>query len=581
MAKSDVNTSEAQKKLTKSLNILYGKAKKYREGEVKSDWKNSLEWFKGNQSLASPAQSLPTAISGPPTEADSQTNLIFSALMTIVPFLANRSPNVVLKPIVSTLDRHASEISECINRVFHRNDVIDRQGEMVTNGLLFGKGYWKTTWNDDLNMGKGDIEIRTRDTRYIFLEPGKMTVKESNYLFDSSRVDKLTMYRMYPDKIAQINSAFMKDESHESRGGEFGESSGVGYHAAAPGEAALTTSEAYMVESTQLEHESKEHVDLVEVWFHDERMVDVTENLVEYGEVKKVRTGEQEAMYPNGRLVVFSGDVIFEDRPNPFPRFPYVEFENYFVPGEPYSMTEVKQLLNLQLQYNVRSNQLMDAIAHGIHRLTYYDSTSGLRPDEITNEPGQFVPVSNIGGIKEADPPGVPSAAFVSLQAIKQDFDRISGIEEVVRGSSPGDVRSGYAIEQLQESAANRMKLKTRSLEAAIREESRLITEFIAIFYEKGVHYHDDTDLQGVKPEGFEYHVKAGINLPRSSTSEQQHAQWMFANNIVDEKYIIENSNIANKQELLDRMKPIWEAMKQQQMGVDPNVTPMPQTGGA
>jgi len=42
--------------------------------------------------------------------------------------------------------------------------------------------------------------------------------------------------------------------------------------------------------------------------------------------------------------------------------------------------------------------------------------------------------------------------------------------------------------------------------------------------------------------------------------AEQQRYQWMFTNTIVDEQFIVEQSDIPNKDELVTRMKPVWES---------------------
>ena len=123
-----------EKELTKHLRKLFSNSRKHRQDKVENEWKNSMDWFMGSQSLrrrgenAMPSNFAPIIYG----ESDTQTNLIFANLMTVIPFLSNRTPNVVLKPIVNTLAPHATETSSLINRIFHRNDVIDRQAEMVT-----------------------------------------------------------------------------------------------------------------------------------------------------------------------------------------------------------------------------------------------------------------------------------------------------------------------------------------------------------------------------------------------------------------------------------------------------------------
>ena len=577
MAQSNKITSikesrrEREKRRTKSLNTILGGAQKYREAQVGNDWENSLKWFKGDQYMHGKTGS--SVLSGitPSSQTDTVTNLIFAHIMTMVPFLSNRVPSINTRPINAAIEEQANELGKNLTRMFLNNDVVDRQEEMVLNGALCGKGYWKMMWDDQMRMGDGDIKITTPDTRRIFLEPGKMSVYEANYIIDVQSMDKLTMLRMYPDRAEDIKRIFQKPGGSDvQEASETAESAGVGYHAAAPGEAARTTSENYLFDTAQNYDHEHRSVELVEIWFHDEGQVEIIEDMVEGVEPRKKLV----AAYPTGRLIVFAGDVVLVDRPNPYTKFPFIEYFNYDIPGMPYAMNEPKQLLPLQYMYNKRNNQLFEAMDHAVHRNVFFDHRANLNPDEISNESGQYIPVDSVDGIRVVDPPGVPNAAFNTLDLLRTDMEYVSGVNEVTRGSAPGDVRSGYAIEQLQSSSANRMKMKTRSLERAIREASKLATTMMGMYYEQGTHYHDTVDLAGIVPHAFDYQVRAGVNLPPSRASEQQFYQWMYGEGIVDEKFIVDHSDIADKMELIERVKPMWEAKRQERMGAGQQMTP-------
>lgn len=563
------NQRDREKRRAKNLHTILGSAKKYREAQIGKDWENSMKWFTGDQYTHGKSGSVLDGIT-PQNTDDTVTNLIFAHIMTMVPFLSNRVPSVDTRPINDTIADIANELGKNLTRMFVNNDVVDRQEEMVLNGALFGKGYWKMMWDETMRMGDGDIRITTADTKRIYLEPGKSSVYECNYVLDVRSMDKLTMLRMYPNKAKEIHGIFKNPGGTEAElRAQTSESAGIGYHAGAPagsgveGGIPLTTSENYLFDTAQNYDHEHRAVDLVEAWFYDEGQLETIEDMLDgKGPQKKLVPA-----YPTGRLVVFAGDVILVDRPNPYTRFPFVEYFNYDIPGLPYGMPEPKQLLPLQLMYNRRNNQLFGALDHAVHRNVFYDHRSNLNPDEISNESGQYIPVDSVDGIRVVDPPGVPSAAFNTLDLIKGDMEYISGVNEVTRGSAPGDVRSGYAIEQLQSSSANRMKMKTRSLERAIREAAKLGTTMIGMYYEQGTHYHDNIDFSGIVPHAFDYQVRAGVNLPPSRASEQQFYQWMYGEGIVDEKFIVEHSDIADKSELIERVKPLWEAKRQERVG--------------
>ena len=61
----------------------------------------------------------------------------------------------------------------------------------------------------------------------------------------------------------------------------------------------------------------------------------------------------------------------------------------------------------------------------------------------------------------------------------------------------------------------------------------------------------------------FDVEIRAGVNLPRSRVGQQEAMFRMFSEGIVDEQYIIEHSQLEDKEALVDRMRPLWEAKRQ------------------
>jgi len=542
----------------KEARLLWGlknQAAKIRKSRGTDDeWKENLAWFKGEQTQDKVGW-----------KANTVTNFLFSQIMTIVPILANRIPEVSLKPITENLTREADVLSKLINRTFIRNELIGRQVELVMNGLLFGKGFWKVAWDTVPFAGMGDFRIETPDTRSIFLEPGKDSLRDANFLFESRNINKLTLMRMYPDKRDLIKKLFQKDkgavDEFQGVGGNTGE---TGLHATKDPDPVATTSEALIWDMAMGAPADKESVEVSDAWFLDETTYkDFIETTTE-GKGKKTKVELDFPEFPTGRLVVFSGQEALLKKPNPFPQFPFVEYINYVSPDEPDGISDLKHAKPQQEMYNIRHNQIMDLLNFNLGPVTFYDHTSGIEPDEIENRPNQYVPVMNVQGMKRFDPPRIPAEAFNSLLILRQNLETIFGVREVTQGSVPGDVKSGFAIEQLQEAAQGRLRLKTRNIEASIRGLSKYLVRMIGLFYIRGEHYTDDVDLDGVDPDFFDFEIKAGVNLPGSRIAEQQHDQWLFANGIVDEEFIISRSNINNRESLEDRMRPFWEARRAQ-----------------
>jgi hypothetical protein len=507
--------------------------------------------------------------------------------MTTVPTLARRIPVVSITPFTDEFKVQAKELEKLIQRIFVHNDFASKQTQSVTNGLLFGRGYYKPIFNQKMRGGLGDIQITVPDTRGIYKD--KMWSTDSNWLFECRELDKLTLYQMYPDKKRQIDRAFRKDVTQKQADSYMSDNTGeVGYRAYKTDDVGGGTqgdnppsSQAYVWDVAANREKDHATVELVEAWFIDETVIEDIKDIKD-DKVRKKLKKEDFPMraYPNGRLITMIGTEILDDRPNPFPKFPYVEWDNYCIPGELYGHGDLEQLKPIQEQYNVRSNQVFDGLNFATFPITFYDHTSGLEPEEIENRPGGYYPVEDIKGILRFDPTGVSAGAFQSLPQLEHVFEVVSGSREVSQGAVPGDVRSGYAVEQLQELAQNRLSLKTQSLEYAIKNTTSYMTDLIGMFYIPGVHYTDEVDLRGISCDMFDFSVKAGINLPQSKFAQQQNMWKMFEAGVIDEEFILENSDVQDKEMVERRMKPMWEAKRQAMLNQAAALGQPPQGGG-
>lgn len=519
-------------------------------------WDQQLKWFKGEQELEDVI----------PGELTTATNFLFSTIQTEIPMLSNNIPEVSVKHVDNHEDPSGDLITELILRAFQRNDLHLRLVEFVTYGLIFGRSFFKPTWNQRLRKGLGDIKIEVPDTRNIFLEPGKLWLPDMNYLFEARPINKLSLYRMFPEKKAAIDKMFEKETTSDPAYPQFAPNAGFGRHATAPGSAIDTSSVSYIEDMVQGKRRDKPVIEFVDGWFCDERTVGDLKRLFDMN----IKAPDETPAFPRGRLVQFCGKEVFQDRPNPFPAFPYIDYMNYFIPGEQWWMSELEQMMPLQEQYNIRSNQIFQILNYHANPWKFYDATSGLDPSELTNNPIDWHGCTDVKGIRIEQAPPIHQGTFESLMLLKANLEDMVGVPDPLRGNAPGQVRSGFGIEQLIESAQVRLQLKSRFLETAIKDLTKYLIGMLGTFYIRGVHYDKDgaggVDLTGIHPDDYDITIKAGVNMPSSSFLEEQRIKWWFERGIVDEQFIVDHSSIRDKQELLARMKPMWDMRKQQQM---------------
>lgn len=587
-------------KNAKLLGSMFDRAKRFRSIFDK-DWESNIEFLLGDQQIPKDFD----------WKSNTVTNLAFSNLYSIIPWVGGRRPEIQLESRNPVLRELAEEWSMLQSRVLIDNEIESRSIELVFSMVALGCGYWKNTWNKRLNGGLGGIEISTVPTIAMFLQPGKPHARNCDYIFEVRWYDKLSALRRFPDSADKINALFRKDnqDTKEVRLTKGYGDAGIGYHAwfdSDPSDPNTptpeTSSEAYFYEVAESMNADKSALPFIEAHFWDNSTFELNLEVQKKREMDKSKITDPQrkrvAKYPNGHVVTFCGGYILEDRAEPFPGHPYIQAHNYYIEGYPYSHSDLSLIKTIQEQVNESKNRTFDAVAKSIGRTLLAGPQSELEDDQLENAPDEIVHVTDINDVKELERARVNQAMFAWSQIAAQDMEKVLGIEEALRGEAPGEVRSGFAIAQLQQASANHMKLKTLALELAIKDTSKYNTHMIAENYRGGIEF-DDNILAGlvqptadggerpmevgdIRPYLFEYMVRAGINLRASRAEDIQFFQWMLTADVIDREYFIQHADIPGKASLLKRMKPKWErdeAMEEAQ--VQAQVQSIAQQGGA
>ena len=220
--------------------------------------------------------------------------------------------------------------------------------------------------------------------------------------------------------------------------------------------------------------------DVLEAWIQDDSRVETPETDNTNQPVLPLR-------YPNGRLIVVAENQVLMDEPNPFSFFPafvpvYEEIDNNRI----YGPSIVNQLASPQYELNKRRSQISDHTGLVSNPIRLIDPRAMISQDEaeITNQPNQsYMDLTGGRGIQWLAPPQLSPEVIQSVRLCTEDIDVISGIHEVTRGETPGSVRSGVAIENLQNEGRGLMNLRgmffADSLRTIIRNVVSLIVRFI------------------------------------------------------------------------------------------------------
>lgn len=176
--------------------------------------------------------------------------------------------------------------------------------------------------------------------------------------------------------------------------------------------------------------------------------------------------------YPGGRHIIVAGGEIVIDEKNPYwdQRFPIDMLDWHRNPDSAWGEGDIRDLMELQRLLNkliaiVVENGLLMTNAIWIGDATALD-------------PEEWEQLDNVPGLKVKKKPGteirrevgepVPQTLFQVITYLERAIEKLTGNTEVVSGSTPGEVKSGTAIEALQTAALSIIRLKSRAVESLL-----------------------------------------------------------------------------------------------------------------
>jgi flavin-binding protein dodecin len=212
----------------------------------------------------------------------------------------------------------------------------------------------------------------------------------------------------------------------------------------------------------------------------------------------------------------------------------------------------------------------------------------------------------------------VQSSIFAALDRFKQDFEKISGVNEVTQGAEPRNA-SGVAIDSLREAAQTKIRLKARNVETWLTHVGQQQASRILQFYsipriiritenENAVKYFkvaiDETvdeagetqrtatvqetqevDGQMVESAPIQYEIKSnldvrittGTSLPFAKSQRANKARELFQLGIYDEDDLLTDMEHPRKEKILEKLTQ----RKQQQAEQEAALAAQQQVPGA
>jgi hypothetical protein len=393
-------------------------------------------------------------------QSEIAANLIFSTVMTIAPMLTDNKPIWSIRARTPHYQPIANVYKAAGDSLWCSEDMDAKIFKVVMDALVMKNGIMQVSFDPDRKIG-GEVALEVIDPRTYFQAPGF----EDNWdaPLCGTKVSRSLWWirKMYPKEGKDV----VADQDTEKKG----------------------LSKAVSVVGSLLDRrEDHEHMTaeaaVYTVWMKDDTMVE------EPGEDKEKK--QKKMKYPNGRMIVFTREVVLEDKPYPYNhgKPPWVFLYDYIVPHSTFGIGEVDQIEGLVLEYNL----FLRRFAEHCRKFSKPNCAgpSSLDPDKtkemlyegdnyFTINPGEDIP-------KWIPPPPFDQPTLQFINGMPTIIQDVSGVTETSKGmASKKQRQSAHEITALLETSYTRTRQRVRNLEAFIKRVFTLVVELMQQFYDE------------------------------------------------------------------------------------------------
>lgn len=202
-------------------------------------------------------------------------------------------------------------------------------------------------------------------------------------------------------------------------------------------------------------------------------------------------TAETISEYINDQLI--EGPGIENPRPNPLGQIPYAHIPNMPVPGSPWGLSDMQDVLSLNRQYNETATQIAEIVAYHSEPVTVVIGAKAANLErgakKVWSIPNKDASVTNLDGLVEIDGP------IALLEQIKRMMHEMTGVPETALGQVQAvSNTSGVALAIQYQSAMHRRNLKILTYEQGLKKINELALRTLFLFEPEALKYNPDTE---------------------------------------------------------------------------------------
>lgn len=483
------------------------------------------------------------------------SNFVFSTVESIKPIMLADNPKFVIMPQKQEFMEKATLVQSIMDYEWLRAKMFSHMSRSCTSGLIFGTVPIAIVWDKTSQNGLGDVKPIPLSPFNFFVDQMATCIDDAQYCGYASYKNVGEVIKSFPHKAEELKNATQMP------------------------------TDTYLNYGKNMDNASSNYVLYIEMYMRDYSTIE--EEIEDEEGTKTV----SRLKYPKGRFVAIAGDVLLEDMDNPYTdgKFPFVLWKCYDVPGQFWGMGEVEQLIS-PMQYHANlMNNILDSARITANSPWIVDKNSGIEKNSLTNRHGLVIRKNPGTDVHREQPAQLPAYIQNIVDKLEKHIEIIPGVYDVTRGERPSGITAGVAIQALNESAQGRIKLKVQALEQTLSELGGLWLSRIQQFWitkrsvrtiaEDYTPTYGEVDRDDVDGD-YDVIIVAGSTMPVNKTAKLQQlvqmAQTMGEDGLplVDRKTVLENADISNIDEILQRFADIkqqqaQEAQAQQQAQLD------------
>lgn len=380
-------------------------------------------------------------------------------------------------------------INDALNNIKSVNKFESLKQKLVrkalTEKIAIAKVYWDQSEQDNL----GEVKITSVDPNNFFPEPGAKSIETSNYIFvrrSESVFELKKKYRNDPNTLRKIDEILQKNrDSQEIKGKrDIDRENAEGIRTVTNDQ---TTTQVYVGGSDHTGIISgTKNIVLWECYTKDDTIwAPEKEDTQDEQALKKTES----LKFPNGRVIIYTGEHILEDKPIEYPfGFPFVrlilkDIDEFMGNAIAEDLVAIDDRINMayhKRRYLIGSHENRTFVdpTSGVTKRSFKTDLNIIEVDPGGLEDGRFPRDFNSGSIQDI------AVVNELIDKLKEEAKEISRVNDMmISGERPHGVTSGNMVNDLNESPMSSIRDMQRSFKDFLVEISQKAIVIMQLYY--------------------------------------------------------------------------------------------------